>query len=60
MVSCTILVHSDVEAPGLKLNCKLLKHRLSLSLVKITTSKMLHTVYLRLNISTLEDNILTS
>ncbi len=48
MVSCTILVHSDVEAPGLKLNCKLLQHRLSLSLVKITTSKILHKILLRI------------
>ncbi len=46
MVSCTIPVHSDVEAPGLKLNCKLLEHRWSLSLVKIT-SKILHKILLR-------------
>ncbi len=47
MVSCTILVHNDVEAPGLKLNCKFLEHRLSLSLIKITTSKILHKILLR-------------
>ncbi len=37
MDSCTIFVLSDVEAPGLKLYCKLLEYRLSNSLVKITT-----------------------
>ncbi len=47
MVSCTILVHSDVEAPGLKLNYKLLEHRLSLSLFKIATSIILHKLLLR-------------
>ncbi len=47
MVSCTILVHSDVEAPSLKLNCKLLEHRLSLFFVKITTSNILHKILLK-------------
>ncbi len=47
MVLFTIFVHSDVEAPGLKLNCKFLEHRLSLSLVKITTSKILHKILVR-------------
>ncbi len=47
MVFCTILIHSDVEALFLKLNCKLLQHRLTLSLVKITTSKILHKILLR-------------
>ncbi len=42
-----MLVHSNVEAQGLKLNYKLLECRLSLSLVKFTIFKILHKILLR-------------
>ncbi len=55
MVSCTIPVQSVVEAPGLKLNCRLLVHKLSSSLVITITSSSLHKILLRVMALKLSD-----